>query len=88
VCYTGTNRGGACTTNSDCPGFLTSVNGTPLGCLPRPGLLAVSEEFYQTPRVESPVSNTLNSGTAAANVHVEGNRASAGGDVIVLPLPQ
>jgi hypothetical protein len=86
VCYTGTNRGNVCSSDTDCPGFLTSINGTNLGCLSRPGLLAVSEEFYE----RSPRTNGISvpAGTAAANVDVEGNRGSAGGDVIVLPLLQ
>jgi hypothetical protein len=46
----------------------------------------VSEEFYE----RSPRTNGISvpAGTAAANVDVEGNRGSAGGDVIVLPLLQ
>lgn len=77
LCYTGTNRGAACTSDSDCPDFTT------LGCRPRPGLLAVSEEFHQvnvfTPTTAPGVA------TAAANAYVEGSRAAVGGDVIVIP---
>jgi hypothetical protein len=78
ICLTGANRGLPCTTDTpDCPGFLTSPEGNSLGCRPAPGVLGVIEEFY-TPGLGGPV------GTAAANVHVEGQRTGFG-DVIVVP---
>ncbi len=75
VCYTGSNRGGSCSSDADCPGALTGPAGTPLGCLPASGVLGVAEEFY---------SNNGLAGTAAFNLRHEGSR-SGFGDIITLP---
>lgn len=87
VCLTGTNRGQTCNTDTDCLGFLTSPDGTSLGCRPSPGVLGVVEEFYTVPGQAA--------GTMANNVHVEGRRndVSIGGqlrspDIIVVPSLQ
>jgi hypothetical protein len=76
ICLTGTNRALACTTDADCPGFLTTADGTPLGCRPATGVLGVAEEFHSLP--------SRDTGTAAINMHTEGSR-TAPGDIIVVP---
>ncbi len=82
ICYTGTNRLGSCTSDSDCPGATT------IGCRPFPGLIGVLEEFdfSSIPPATTRQPTIFNFvGTAAANVHQEGTRGSVGGDVIVTP---
>ena len=82
VCYTGTNRLGSCTSDSDCPGATT------IGCRPFPGLIGVLEEFDISPLTPAPIRQPSIFdfvGTAAANVHQEGTRGAVGGDVIVTP---
>ncbi|GIW44505.1 MAG: hypothetical protein KatS3mg077_1787 [Candidatus Binatia bacterium] len=74
VCYSGSNRGGQCTADSECPGALTGPAGTILGCLPASGVLGVAEEFHTLGNV----------GTAAFNLRHEGSR-SGFGDIITLP---
>ncbi len=79
LCMTGDNRGQRCTTDADCGNLnniLTSSGGVLLGCLPAPGVLGVAEEFY-----------TLDvgiTGSAAFNVHMEGQRTGFG-DIITAP---
>jgi hypothetical protein len=79
ICLTGNPGipGQTCTTDLDCTGFLTSPDGTSLGCRPAPGVLGVVEEFYTVP-------NQTSVGTAAVNMHVEGQRTGFG-DIIVVP---
>ena len=71
VCLTGTNRGGTCTTDADCPGFATSPGGLSLGCRPSPGVIGVAEQFF-------------GAGSAAYNLHVEGQRQF---DIITVTTP-
>lgn len=80
VCLTGDNRGQVCTTDMDCgANVLTSPGGLSLGCRPAPGVLGVVEEFYSLPG--------LPDGTAAFNVHMEGQRTGFG-DIITVPALQ
>jgi hypothetical protein len=80
ICLTGANRGLTCPNgDSDCPGFLVSPEGTSLGCQAAPGVLGVVEEFHALSG--QPV------GTAAGNMHVEGQRTGLG-DIIVVPSLQ
>jgi hypothetical protein len=76
ICYSGTNRNRICSTDADCPGFVTTTSGTKLGCRPVTGLLGVIEEFQ---------SAKAGTGSAAVTAHLEGNRP---GDVIILPPTQ
>ncbi|MBI3784659.1 MAG: hypothetical protein HY270_14800 [Deltaproteobacteria bacterium] len=79
ICLTGSSRGLTCASDADCPGFLTSPENNSLGCRPAPGVLGVVEEFHAI--------GGLAVGTAANNMHVEGQR-SGFGDVIVVPSLQ
>lgn len=76
VCWSGSARGEPCDDDGDCPGFLTSPELTSLGCRPSSGVLGVVEEFYTV--------SGLAVGTAANNMHVEGQRTGFG-DIIVVP---
>ncbi|MCX8072010.1 MAG: hypothetical protein N3C12_06110 [Candidatus Binatia bacterium] len=76
VCYSGTNRGNACSSDSECGvGLASGPGGTVLGCLPASGVLGVAEEFYDLGG---------NLGTAAFNLRHEGSR-SGFGDIVTLP---
>jgi hypothetical protein len=84
ICWTGTRRGLTCSTAdadpvTGCPGFSVSPAGVGLGCLPATGVLGVVEEFHSI--LGQP------DGTAAYNVHVEGERTGFG-DIITTPLLQ
>jgi hypothetical protein len=76
ICQTGLNTGLPCSSDGDCPGFLTTPGGTSLGCRPWTGLLGVAEEFYSI--------GIRPFGTAAVDLHMEGSRG-APGDIIVQP---
>jgi len=80
ICQTGDNTGLPCATNADCPNFLTTPGGTPLGCRPWTGLLGVAEEFH-TLSVTVPITTTI-TGTAAMDLFMEGSRSF---DIIVQP---
>lgn len=75
ICLTGANRGLTCASDTDCPGSLVSPGGQSLGCRPAPGVLGVVEEFHTV---------AGQTGTAAVNVHVEGQRTGFG-DIITVP---
>lgn len=76
ICWTGSNRGLTCSSDSDCPGSLVSPGGLSLGCRPAPGVLGVVEEFHSV--------TAQPDGTAAYNMHVEGQRTGFG-DIITVP---
>jgi hypothetical protein len=77
-CWTGTNKGGECTTNDQCPGFRTTeVGNIQLGCRPSPGVIGVVEEFYTL--------GARPEGSAASSVYNLGDRDF---DIIVVPPPQ
>jgi hypothetical protein len=75
VCLTGSNRGGVCASDTDCPGALTGPGGTSLGCRPSPGVIGVAEQFYTASSVD---------GAAAYNLHQEGARSF---DIITVTTP-
>jgi hypothetical protein len=75
VCLTGSNRGGVCASDADCPGALTGPGGTSLGCRPSPGVIGVAEQFYTASSVD---------GAAAYNLHQEGARNF---DIITVTTP-
>ena len=80
ICLTGENRGDVCTTDADCgDNVLTSPGLVSLGCQPAPGVLGVVEEFYSIAGQPD--------GTAAFNVHMEGQRTGFG-DIITVPALQ
>ena len=92
ICATGDNRGLTCDTNADCPNFLTTPDGTQLGCRPWSGVLGVAEEYYISgllrPGGPKGIIPLRPPGTAAFNLHVEGSRsstASVPADIIVVP---
>lgn len=75
LCLTGTNRGGVCTSDAQCPGAASG-----LGCAPAPSVIGVAEEFYQT--TGKPDAD----GSAAFNAFVDRPpNASPRFDTIVLP---
>jgi len=75
VCWTGTNRGGTCSSDDDCPDFINSPadDSVSLGCRAWPGVIGVGEEFYTT---------SAGKGNDAFNLFMEGSRP---GDLIVAP---
>lgn len=75
VCLTGTNRGGSCSSDADCPDFQTSPGGESLGCRPSPGVVGVAEQFFFRGLLE---------GTAAYNLHQESSRTF---DIITVTTP-
>ncbi len=83
ICYSGTNRNQICSTDADCPGFVTSASGTDLGCRPVTGLLGVIEEFESPGVAGDELAGAIpRIGSAAVSAHMEGSRP---GDVVVLP---
>ena len=84
ICYSGTKRSQICSTDADCPGFVTTTSGTKLGCRRVTGLLGVIEEF-ESAAGDGLVGAISGTGSAAVTAHLEGSRP---GDVIILPPTQ
>lgn len=76
-CWTGSNVGGTCTSDNDCPNFRTTQGGFSLGCRPSPGVMGVYEQFLGR--------QGGSEGAAASSLYNHGSRDF---DIMVIPPPQ